>query len=124
MKDEASSLSYPIVAHRRLRRSGDCHGNDRVERRSTYRVGLLGANSGGSSSSEPIPVVSYDISETPVSGFGGWAHTYSGIIEDTGRRTGPNCAAEGTTIAKYSNGSGTLNDGVTDAANVDSTQLL
>ena len=74
--------------------------------------------------SSPIPVASYDITETPVSRWGGWAHTYTGTIEDTGRTTGPNCSTAGTQIARYTNGSGTLNDSVSDAANIDSTHLL
>ena len=71
-----------------------------------------------------IPIVSYDISESPISGWGGWSHSYTGTIADTGRTTGPDCAAAGTQIARYSNGSGTLNDAVSDEANIDSTHLL
>jgi tetratricopeptide (TPR) repeat protein len=73
--------------------------------------------------SGPVSVVSYDIIQTPLSGWGQWAHVYSGAIVDTGRTTGPDCVA-GTQIANYSGGSGTINDGVTDAANTDSTHLL
>jgi hypothetical protein len=82
------------------------------------------ANSDVAVASSVIPVVAYDITETPVSGWGGWAHAYTGTIEDTGRTTGPNCSTAGTQIANYSNGSGTLNDAVSDEANIDSTHLL
>lgn len=78
----------------------------------------------GAIESGPVPVVSYDIFQTPLSGWGGWAHVYSGAIVDTGRTTGPDCNPAGSQIANYSGGSGTINDGVTDSANIDSTHLL
>jgi hypothetical protein len=77
-----------------------------------------------SAASQPITIVTYDISETPPSGWGGWAHSYNGRITDSRRTTGANCSAGGTPIVSYTGGVGTLNDSVTDAANIDSTHLL
>ncbi|HJZ71018.1 MAG TPA: hypothetical protein VKE51_04715 [Vicinamibacterales bacterium] len=37
------------------------------------------------SAQELIPIVTYDISESPRSGFGCWAHAYDGSIVDVGR---------------------------------------
>lgn len=55
-------------------------------------------------------IESYDIQQTPVSGWGLWTHSYAGTIMDTGRTAdygwGP------FVIADYSGGSGTLNDEV------------
>jgi hypothetical protein len=76
---------------------------------------------------EPIPVISYDISSTPPSGWGGWAHTYDGTIASTGRIADSNTcggALSPAEIYSYSGGSGTLNDGVGEAANIDTTHLL
>lgn len=51
--------------------------------------------------SAPIGIDSYDISNGRTSGFGGWGHTYDGTITSNGNDT-----------YNYSNGDGTLNDGV------------
>jgi len=55
-------------------------------------------------SADPVTISSYDIQQTPISGFGFWYHTYTGIITNTGRFD------SGFDIADYSGGSGTLND--------------
>lgn len=49
----------------------------------------------------PVTIVSYDILHTPLSGFGGWAHTYTGSI-----------TPDGGDYYNYADGSGTLNDGI------------
>ncbi len=49
----------------------------------------------------PILVDSYDISNARVNGYGGWHHTYNGNIATTG------------SLSQYTNGSGTINDGLT-----------
>ena len=49
----------------------------------------------------PVTILSYDISATPPTGFGDWQHVYTGTMTPIG---GGNLA--------YSDGSGTLNDGV------------
>ncbi|MEN6607432.1 MAG: PEP-CTERM sorting domain-containing protein [Bryobacteraceae bacterium] len=53
-----------------------------------------------------IPIVSYDISDAMVSGYGIWQHTYSGVITPTGQ------TVAGIAVANYTGGSGTLNDSV------------
>jgi len=53
-----------------------------------------------------IPIVSYDISDAMVSGYGIWQHTYSGVITLTGQ------TIAGIAVANYTGGSGTLNDSV------------
>ena len=49
----------------------------------------------------PITITGYDIQRTPLSGYGGWSHDYTGII-NINRAGGYD----------YSGGSGTLNDGI------------
>ncbi|PQO28130.1 hypothetical protein [Blastopirellula marina] len=63
----------------------------------------------GQLQAEMIAITSYDITDAARSGMGGWQHTYSGSIVDTG-----NYSASGLsfTRANYSGGSGTLNDGL------------
>ena len=53
-------------------------------------------------------IVSYDIDDAALSGFGGWSHLYDGSITTTGA-----FSAEGFAYTRgdYSGGSGTLNDG-------------
>ena len=60
----------------------------------------------GTAGAGPITITSYNISDAIVSGFGGWGHTYSGTITPTGH------TMEGSDVAAYTGGSGTLNDGV------------
>jgi len=70
-------------------------------------------------------ITSYDIAQTPESGFGCWFHTYTGTITDTGYTVSGSvsCSPDPTPnqarVLNYSNGSGTLNDGL-----FDTTQLL
>jgi hypothetical protein len=53
------------------------------------------------SSADAATITSYDIQNATVSGFGGWAHSYSGTITPTSGN-----------YANYSGGGGTLNDGI------------
>ncbi|UZE94623.1 PEP-CTERM sorting domain-containing protein [Alkalimarinus alittae] len=60
----------------------------------------------------PISIDSYDIQNANVSGYGNWSHSYDGIISPLAG-----------SVANYSDGSGTLNDGVI-GSNKDNTQLF
>ena len=57
---------------------------------------------GTTASAAPVPIVSYDITQTPRSGFGCWFHDYNGTITNTGRTvtSPPVCSADGDLIAK------------------------
>jgi hypothetical protein len=60
-----------------------------------------------------VRISSYDVLETPVSGFGGF-HTFDGTITDTGRTVSGSVISTPDGIGhvlNYTNGSGTLNDG-------------
>lgn len=96
---------------------------DALTVRSVHLVFLLtGALAlGGTASAETVPIVSYDVSQTPGSGFGCWSHNYTGTKVDTGHTVGGSviCTPEGGHVFNYSGGSGTLNDGL-----VDTTHLL
>lgn len=62
-----------------------------------------------------LQITSYDIAQTPVSGFGCWIHNYTGTISDTGHTVSGSviCSSDGVGhVLNYSNGSGTLNDGL------------
>ena len=61
----------------------------------------------------PATISTYDIEQTPPSGFGGWGHNYNGTISDTG---------DGNQIFNYTGGTGSLNDGI--ISNIDSTHLF
>ncbi|MCU1334799.1 MAG: putative exosortase interaction domain protein [Bryobacterales bacterium] len=65
---------------------------------------------------EPITISSYDITDAMVSGWGLWAHTYSGTITPIG-------VFDGSAVADYSGGSGTLNDDIIGTSASD-TQLF
>jgi hypothetical protein len=69
---------------------------------------------GTAASAAPVFIVGYDIAQTPRSGFGCWFHDYDGTVTNTGRTVSGSvvCSADGSQIANYSGGSGTLNDGV------------
>ncbi|MGZ4980188.1 MAG: hypothetical protein ACXWE4_02460 [Methylobacter sp.] len=72
-------------------------------------------------SAETKQITSYDIEQTPVSGFGCWTHNFTGTITDTGRTVSGsvNCSADGIGhVLNYSNGSGTLNDGLFDTTHL------
>ena len=69
----------------------------------------------------PITIASYDIQATPQSGHGNWTHAYSGTITPTGVNF-TNFSFAGT-LANYSGGSGTLNDG-SPGTSQDSTHLF
>lgn len=60
----------------------------------------------------PITITGYDIANAQVSGSGGWAHSYTGTI-----------ATVSGSVANYSGGSGTLNNGIVET-NEQSTQLF
>jgi hypothetical protein len=68
-----------------------------------------------------VPITSYDIAETPVSGFGCWFHNYTGTITDTGRTVSGSviCSGDGIGhVLNYTNGSGTLNDLIFDTTHL------
>jgi hypothetical protein len=73
-----------------------------------------------------IPIESYDVTQTPMSGFGCWTHTYTGAIVDTGRTVSGSvsCGSEvADHLANYSGGGGTLNDLIYSTSS-DDNQLL
>lgn len=75
----------------------------------------------GLASGEPILITSYDIDQTPVSGFGCWFHNYTGTITDTGRTVSGSgiCSSDGIGhVLHYAGGSGTLNDGAFDTTHL------
>jgi hypothetical protein len=76
---------------------------------------------GGTASAETVQIVSYDVAQTPGSGFGCWSHNYTGTKVDTGHTVSGSviCTPDGGHVFNYSGGSGTLNDGL-----ADTTQLL
>ena len=37
----------------------------------------------------PVAISGYDVELTPPSGYGGWSHTYTGTVTDSGRSLGP-----------------------------------
>ncbi len=68
-----------------------------------------------------ISIASYDVEQTPVSGFGCWNHTFTGAVTDTGRTVSGSviCSPDGIGhVLNYANGNGTLNDGLLDAAHL------
>lgn len=76
---------------------------------------VLASSPAQAATSEPIKVVSYDVLQTPRSGWGCWTHEYTGAIANVGRTVSGSvvCSADGNQIANYTGGSGTLNDGLT-----------
>ncbi len=70
----------------------------------------------GTANAAPISITGYDILNADISGNGGWAHTYTGTITNTGNSGwGP--------TASYTGGTGTMADGVDSTGAVD-TQLF
>jgi hypothetical protein len=65
---------------------------------------------------DPVRITGYDITNTPISGTGIWAHTYDGSITNSG-------TINGVQLADYRGGSGTLTDGVIGRSHLE-TQLL
>jgi len=74
----------------------------------------------GAASATTVPIGSYDVSQTPGSGFGCWSHNYTGTKADTGHTVGGSviCTPEGGHVFNYSGGSGTLNDGLFDTTHL------
>ena len=74
---------------------------------------------------EPAPISGYDVTSTPVSGFGLWQHEYTGTITDTGRRLPETAGCSGAScrVVDETGGSGTLNDGHRDVG-IDATHLF
>ena len=70
----------------------------------------------GAANATPISITGYDVSNADVSGNGGWFHTYTGTITNTG--TG----GFGAT-ASYTGGTGTMADGL-DSTSTSNTQLF
>lgn len=52
-------------------------------------------------------VLSYDVSNAQLTGFGGWSHTYNGIITSVGGG-----------LYNYTGGAGTLNDGIVPTSHI------
>lgn len=106
-----------------LRRNRYITNHDALTAMNIHLVFLLtGALAlGGTASAETVPIVSYDVSQTPGSGFGCWSHIYTGAKVDTGHTVSGSviCTLEGGHVFNYSGGSGTLNDRL-----VDTTHLL
>ena len=70
----------------------------------------------GSAHAIPISITGYDILNADVSGNGGWRHTYTGAIVNTGTgQFGP--------TASYTGGTGTMADGLDSLSETD-TQLF
>jgi hypothetical protein len=69
-----------------------------------------------------VSITSYDITNANESGYGNWSHSYSGTITSTGT-TGFPFGTSNDSLATYSGGSGTLNDGV-QGTSVINTQLF
>lgn len=68
-----------------------------------------------------VEIISYNIEQTPESGFGCWNHKYTGTITDTGYTVSGsvNCSAHNPAhLQNYYNGSGTLNDGLFDTTHL------
>lgn len=77
-------------------------------------------------SAATLQITSYDIEQTPVSGFGCWFHNFTGTITDTGHTVSGSviCSADGVGhVLNYSNGSGTLNDGAFDTTHLLLTRI-
>ncbi len=76
---------------------------------------------------EMVNITSYDILNTPTDGFGGWHHTYNGTIDITTPEKVLVTDNSGTnypgSLANYSEGQGTLNDGIT-GTGIANTQLF
>jgi hypothetical protein len=66
----------------------------------------------------PVAIVTYDIRDAAVSGWGGWSHAYTGTVSPTGTFFNG-----GGVVANYSGGAGTLNDGVI-GVSINDTQLF
>lgn len=77
-------------------------------------VVILPRLSSGAANADVITISSYDIVDSPESGSGSWAHTYSGTFTPTG--TDP---VQGATLGTYTGGSGTLNDGIVSSSIAD-----
>ncbi len=72
-------------------------------------------------SAATLQITSYDIEQTPENGFGCWFHNYTGTITDTGHTVSGsvNCSPSNPArVLNYSNGSGTLNDGLFDTTHL------
>ena len=63
-----------------------------------------GLTLGGAAFAGTVPIVSYDVSQTPGSGFGCWSHLYTGTIVDTGHTVGGSvvCIPNGGHVFNYS----------------------
>jgi hypothetical protein len=63
----------------------------------------------------PVAITGYDLELTPPSGYGGWSHTYTGTVTDSGRLLGPANGCSPTTpncqLVNERAGAGTINDG-------------
>ena len=78
-----------------------------------------------SAAGETVKIKTYDVELSPQSGYGCWYWDYFGIIIDTGRTANlwGSCTPDGTHLANYSGGSGTLNDNIF-SSTLDGNQLF
>jgi hypothetical protein len=70
---------------------------------------------------ETVKIKTYDVKSAMRSGYGCWYHAYFGTISDSGRTSSlfGTCTPEGSHIADYSGGSGTLNDNIFSSTTAD-----
>lgn len=101
---EASQLAFGYAALVVSFVLGACGGGDQVEPEA-----LALREQPAAVTPAPVAITSYDISEAVESGFGGWSHSFDGAIAPVRPFT---LAGNPGTVASYTNGSGTLNDGV------------
>jgi hypothetical protein len=66
-----------------------------------------------------VTITGYDVGPTAASGFGGWAHVYTGTVTDTGRQVGGSASCDPPQppclVVNETGGGGSLNDGVVSA---------
>ena len=94
-----------------LRRQRNCNRHSRPLTQLVLGL-VVGLALSNTVSAETVPIGSYDVLQTPGSGFGCWDHNYTGTRADTGRTVGGSvaCSPEATHVFDYSGGNGTLND--------------
>ncbi len=108
--------SRPTTKWFRDRRDGTVRWSARRIALAATVLGIVAAGAATpAADAEPIGISGYDLVDSPVSGSGGWAHNYTGTIEPTG--TDP---VQEATLATYTGGSGTLNDGAIGTTTSDS----
>ena len=94
----------------------------RLSMAAVVRAAFLALLCSGPVAAAPVAISAYDVIDTPASGFGGWAHTYTGTVT-LSTRTISGSASGPAAVASERGGRGTLNDGVV-ATNIFETQLF